>query len=108
MNAETPTTQKKQAGVQRRYVAVVDRANTDKTRRVKIEYLTRHPKYGKYLKNQTILVIHDEHNASGVGDKVEIMPCKPMSKTKRWKLVRVLEKGIKDVDVEATIATPQV
>lgn len=82
-----------QKKVRRRLLGVVDRAAADKTRRVKIDYLTKHEKYGKYIRRRTIVAVHDENNESQLGDKVEIAPCRPMSKTKAWKLVRVIEKA---------------
>jgi len=72
---------------------VVDRAKAEKTRRVKIEFLVKHPKYGKYIRRRTLVSVHDEENVSQAGDRVEIIPCRPMSKTKRWKVVRVMEKA---------------
>lgn len=77
-----------------RQFGVVDRASTNKTRRVVIEFQAKHPKYGKYVGRRSMLAVHDEHNESGVGDRIEIMPCRPMSKTKRWKLVRVVQKAL--------------
>lgn len=74
-------------------VGVVDRDRTEKTRRVVIEYSTRHSKYGKYIRRRTVLWVHDEHNDAHAGDRVEITPCRPMSRTKRWRLVRVLERA---------------
>ncbi len=94
MSAGTATVEKKKH--LRKLVAVVDRAKTDKTRRVFIEFLAKHPKYGKYLRRRTVLVVHDEQNISNLGDQVEIIPCRPMSKTKRWKVVRVVEKNKRD------------
>ncbi len=67
----------------------------DKSRRVVIDYKVKHPKYGKYIKRRTKLGVHDPQNASGVGDLVEIAQCKPESKTKSWRLVKVLEKAVK-------------
>lgn len=64
-----------------------------KTRRVEIKRLVKHPKYGKYVREKTICYVHDENNESARGDKVEITESRPMSKTKRWNLVRVVEKG---------------
>ena len=93
--AEGATTKK----VRRVEQGVVDRAKTDKTRRVKIEYQTRHPKYGKFIKRRSFLMVHDEKNESGVGDAVEITPCRPMSKTKRWRLVRVTAKAAGAIDL---------
>jgi small subunit ribosomal protein S17 len=71
---------------------VVSRSG-DKSIRVIIEWLTKHPKYGKYLKRTTKLGVHDEKNVAAVGDKVEISPCRPMSKTKSWRVVKVVEKA---------------
>lgn len=65
----------------------------DKTRRVEIKRLKRHPKYGKFVRSKTICHVHDENNESGIGDTVEIIECPPKSKTKRWDLLRVVEKS---------------
>ncbi len=67
----------------------------DKSRRVVIDYKVKHPKYGKYIKRRTKLGVHDEHNASGVGDVIEIARCKPQSKTKSWRLVKVVTRAVK-------------
>lgn len=64
-----------------------------KTRRVEIERLVPHPKYGKFLKKRTICVAHDETNETRVGDLVEIMETRPLSKTKRWRIVRIVRPG---------------
>jgi small subunit ribosomal protein S17 len=64
-----------------------------KTRRVEIARKTRHPKYGKFLRGRTVCYVHDEQNDSKAGDKVEIIESRPMSKTKRWELVRVVERS---------------
>jgi small subunit ribosomal protein S17 len=71
-----------------------------KTRRVEIPRLVRHPRYGKFVRRKTICYVHDENNESHAGDVVEIMESRPMSRTKRWELVRVVEKG-KLVDLVA-------
>ena len=84
-------------------IGVVDRARTDKTRRVFIEFQARHPKYGKFIRRRTILTVHDEKNESGVGDRVEIVPCRPMSKTKRWRLVRVVETSAATEAVQTSL-----
>ena len=65
----------------------------DKTRTVTIEYLRKLPKIGKYVKQRSVFHVHDERNASHRGDWVEIVPCRPLSKTKSWRLVRVLEQA---------------
>ena len=74
-------------------VGVVTSDGMPKTRRVEISRLVRHPRYGKYLRRSTVCYVHDENNESGKGDTVEITECRPMSKTKRWQLVRVVTKG---------------
>lgn len=73
-------------------IGVVETDARDKTRRVAVEFQAMHPKYGKYLKKKTVLHVHDENNESHTGDKVEIAECRPISKTKSWRLVRVIEK----------------
>jgi small subunit ribosomal protein S17 len=74
-------------------IGLVTRDKTDKTRRVEIERLVPHPKYGKFLRKRTICHAHDENNVSHVGDLVEIMETRPMSKTKRWRIVRIVRQG---------------
>jgi len=66
----------------------------DKSVRVAIDYKVRHPKYGKYVKRRTKLAVHDENNRSNIGDVIEISECRPRSKTKNWRLVKVLEKAV--------------
>ena len=78
----------------RTLTGVVISNSGNKSFRVAIDLRVRHPKYGKYLKRRTKLAVHDEHNLGRVGDVVEIAQCRPYSKTKRWRLVRVLEKAI--------------
>lgn len=73
-------------------VGVVDSDGRDKTRRVVIAYRAKHPKYGKYVGRRTVLQVHDEQNESRVGDVVEVSQCRPISKTKTWTLVRIVEK----------------
>ena len=69
------------------------KANTEKTRVVAIEIRSSHRLYGKGISRTTKAVTHDEGNESGVGDIVRIRECRPMSKTKRWRLVEILEKA---------------
>lgn len=69
-----------------------------KTRTVKVSYSQRHPKYGKYLHRDTRYHVHDEHNACKLGDRVEIAPCRPFSKTKTWRLVKVVEAALPPID----------
>ncbi len=65
----------------------------DKTIKVVVSYQTRHPKYGKYLKRRTVLHAHDEKNEAGEGDTVEIAECRPLSKTKHHRLLRIVQKA---------------
>ena len=64
-----------------------------KTRRVVVERLVPHPKYGKMLRRRTVCHAHDEANASHMGDLVEIMETRPLSKLKRWRIVRIVRPG---------------
>ena len=81
-------------------IGVVTGDKTAKTRRVEIPRLVKDPQYGKYLRRRTVCYVHDENNESQRGDTVEIVESRPMSKTKRWKLVRVVTKS-RLVDVAA-------
>lgn len=65
----------------------------DKTIKVVVEYQMRHPKYGKYLKRRTVLHAHDAANEAKEGDTVEIAECRPLSKTKHHRLVRIVERA---------------
>ena len=62
-------------------VGVVTSDKTAKTRRVEIPRLVKDPQYGKYLRRRTVCTVHDENNESHAGDKVEIVECRPMSRT---------------------------
>jgi len=64
-----------------------------KTRRVEVARLVRHPKYGKYVKRRTICYAHDEKNESHLGDTVEIVESRPLSRTKRWVMRAILKKA---------------
>ena len=74
--------------------AVVVSKSGNKSIKVAIDYKVKHPKYGKYIKRRTTLAVHDENNLSAVGDVVEIVESRPYSKTKSFRLVKVLEKMI--------------
>ena len=75
-------------------VVVSDKQN--KTRTVAVEFQVQHPKYGKYLHRKARFHVHDEQNQSRQGDRVEIASCRPLSKTKSWRLIRVLARGFED------------
>jgi small subunit ribosomal protein S17 len=65
----------------------------DKTVVVVVEDRVKHPLYGKVLRRNTKLKAHDENNACGIGDRVQIMETRPLSATKRWRVVEILEKA---------------
>lgn len=65
----------------------------NKSIKVVVDYLTKHPRYGKYIKRRTKLGVHDENNQANVGDMVDVAECRPFSKTKSWQLVRVVDKA---------------
>ncbi len=79
---------------QRTVQGVVLSDKMDKTATVMIERKVKHPLYGKYIKRSTKLHVHDENNECGIGDIVTIAECRPMSKTKSWALVEVVNKAI--------------
>jgi small subunit ribosomal protein S17 len=77
----------------RTVVGVVASDKGDKTIKVVVNYQTKHPKYGKFLKRRTVLHAHDEKNDAKLGDTVEIAECRPLSRTKHHRLVRVVERA---------------
>jgi small subunit ribosomal protein S17 len=90
--AETNTPTKQRAAITT-LVGVVASDKAEKTIRVLVAYQMRHPKYGKILKRRTILAAHDEKNEAKEGDKVEIAECRPLSKNKHHRLIRIIEKA---------------
>jgi small subunit ribosomal protein S17 len=89
--AEAPATQER--GKRRLEIGVVTSDKMNKTRRVEIPRLVKHARYGKYIRRRTICHVHDEQNESRAGDRVEIMETRRLSKTKTWRLVRVVSKA---------------
>jgi len=83
----------KNRGQRRRYTGKVVSDKMHKTIVVEVVRLVKHKRYGKYIKRSTIYKAHDEANQAGVGDKVEIIDSKPLSKTKFTRLIRVIEKA---------------
>jgi small subunit ribosomal protein S17 len=74
-------------------IGVVASAGRDKTIKVTLSYQVKHPKYGKYLRRRTALHAHDEQNEARLGDLVEVEECRPVSKTKHWRLIRIVEQA---------------
>ena len=65
----------------------------DKSILVEVTRLVKHPMYGKYMRRSTKLMAHDENNEAHIGDLVEVTETRPLSKRKRWRLVRVIGKA---------------
>jgi small subunit ribosomal protein S17 len=96
MKATTDWNLKMQDKKLKTVTGVVVSSSGDKSIKVAIDYKVKHPKYGKYIKRRTKLGVHDEHNQAGAGDVVELTQCRPYSKTKSWRLVKVLEKAVQE------------
>ncbi len=91
MTEHTQTTTARGARKVREGLVVSDK--TDKTVVVAVEDRVKHPLYGKVIRRTSKLHAHDEGNTAGIGDRVLIMETRPLSATKRWRLVEVLEKA---------------
>jgi small subunit ribosomal protein S17 len=74
-------------------IGVVSSNKMDKTINVVVERRLRHPIYGKFVKKSNKFMAHDEKNECQIGDKVRIMETRPLSKSKRWRLVEILERA---------------
>lgn len=81
-------------------VGIVTSDKAAKTRRVELDRTVKHAMYGKFVKRRSVFHVHDENNESAIGDKVEIQESRPLSRLKRWTLLRVIEKN-KAVDLAA-------
>lgn len=94
-----------------RRIGIVESDARDKSRKVAIRFLVKHPKYGKFVRRRTVLHVHDESNESRLGDRVEIAECRPISKTKSWTLVRVVDRapveGVPTSEVQAAPAVSE-
>src|SRR3954465_2614924 len=93
MSQPTPSTTTLDRSRRKVEAGTVTSDKMNKTRRVEIETLVPHPKYGKLMKLRTVCHAHDETNQTHVGDIVEIMETRPLSKTKRWRIVRIVRPG---------------
>jgi small subunit ribosomal protein S17 len=74
-------------------IGIVSSDKMTKTITVNVERKVKHPIYGKFVKKTTKFHAHDEQNTAGAGDTVRIMETRPLSKTKRWRLVEIIEKA---------------
>ena len=90
MSEETKTAER---NLRKTRTGVVRSNKMDKTITVTVERKVKHPIYGKFVKKTTSFHAHDEKNECTVGDIVRIMETRPLSKTKRWRLVEVVEKA---------------
>jgi len=79
--------------VRRPTTGVVTSDAADKTIRVTVENLVKHQTYGKYIRRKTKVAVHDPKNVASIGDVVEIVPCRRLSKMKNWRLLRVVRKA---------------
>lgn len=92
-------------------VGFVSSRSGDKSIKVTIAYKTPHPLYHKVVNRQTVLHVHDEKNETSVGDKVEVMETRPISRLKRWRVVSVIQKAVaaagavSEADVAAAVPT---
>ncbi len=82
------------APVKKAVIGVVTSARTQKTIAVRSERLVRHPRYGKYVKRYTTYRAHDPESEAKLGDLVELVECRPLSRTKRWRLENVLRRAV--------------
>ena len=80
-------------------IGFVTSRSGDKSVKVTIAYKTPHPLYHKVVNRQTVLHVHDEKNETKVGDKVEVMETRPLSRLKRWRIVSVVQAAVADVGV---------
>lgn len=74
-------------------IGIVSGNKMNKTITVNVERKVKHPIYGKFVKKTTGFHVHDEKNECGLGDVVRIMETRPLSKTKRWRLIEIVEKA---------------
>jgi small subunit ribosomal protein S17 len=75
------------------FIGVVESNRMDKTIVVRVERLVKHPVYKKFIKRSTKLTAHDPENSCNIGDKVSVVSTRPLSKTKRWRLVEIMERA---------------
>ena len=88
-------------------VGVVTSDKMAKTRVVEIPRVVKHPVYGRYVRRKTVCYVHDETEQAAQGDTVEIIESRPRSRTKRWELVRIVEKGRSQAAVSLSEISPE-
>ena len=92
-NTNTATATTVDRNLRKTRIGVVTSNKMTKTITVAVERKVKHPIYGKFVKKTTKFHAHDEKNECGVGDTVMIMETRPLSKSKRWRLVEIIEKA---------------
>ena len=90
MSETTPTTERAPRKVRE---GIVSSSKMDRTLVIEVIERVRHPKYNKFVTRTKKLYAHDEANDANVGDRVRVMETRPLSKTKRWRLVEILERA---------------
>ena len=83
-----------EANVKRTVTGVVTSNKMDKTITVMIERVVKHPVYGKYIKRSSKVHAHDENNECNMGDTVEVVQCRPLSKSKTWNLEKIVTRAV--------------
>jgi len=86
---------------------IVRSVRGDTTVHVTIDNLVKEPRYGKYIHRRIKLAVHDPKHLAGVGDVVEVVPCRRISKTKAWRLLRVIRKGETSFDARIGVSEGQ-
>ena len=100
-----------QRSARKTVVGVVSARSGDKSIKVVVPFKVPHPLYQKVVNRQTVLHVHDEKNEAGIGDKVEVMETRPLSRLKRWRVIGVLQKAVtaagavSEADVAAAVPT---
>jgi small subunit ribosomal protein S17 len=84
----------KTRGIRREVNGIIVSNKMDKTVVVQVERLVKHPLYKKYIRRRNKFMAHDAENACQIGDRVEITESRPLSKTKRWRVSRILQKAV--------------
>jgi small subunit ribosomal protein S17 len=84
----------KTRGMKRQVSGIIVSDKMDKTVVVQVERLVKHPLYKKYIRRRNKFTAHDKDNACAIGDRVEISESRPLSKSKRWRVVRIIEKAV--------------
>ena len=92
-------------------IGTVTSRSGNKSIKVTVPFKVPHPRYQKVINRKTVVHVHDEKNEAALGDKVEIMETRPISRLKRWRLVRIIEKAVSasaaitEADVAAAVPT---